>query len=315
MIRTVCRDIDPLQLGLTYSHEHLISSPPEWKAREDPDLVIVDLDKAIEEVGQFAHLGGESLFEASAYDYGRDVRALAKISETCHVNIIACAGFNKGMWFEPMIEGWSYSKLIDHIVSEVLDGIDGTTIKGGCIKFGTGYNSISPAEERVIRAAAKAHRITGAPLHGHTEVGTMAREQIEILAEEGVDMAHVAFCHVARNPDNWYLRKIAQSGAFLCFDGLSKVKYYTEETRIDAILRLCEQGYAQQILLGGDMARQTDLHAYTGGPGLQFILGKWVPRFREELSERGSSTAQIQGTVDSFLVQNPRRYFDMCESY
>ena len=315
MIRTVTGDILPEELGVTYSHEHLISSPPQWKAEEDPDLVITDLDKALEEVRDFRALGGQSLYEASAYDYGRNVGALREISEQTGAHIIATAGFNKGLWFDPMISAWTEEKMESHIVREVTEGIEDTGVRGGCIKFGSGYNSISESEERVIRAAARAHRTTGAPLHGHTEAGTMGLEQLDILRDEGVDLSHVAITHVSRNPDPWYLRKMAERGAFLCFDGLSKVKYHPESVRIDAIIRLCELGYHGQVLIGGDLARKSDLRAYSRGPGLKFILGIWIPRFREELSERRCSAGRVEDIVRALLVDNPRRYFDFVEPY
>jgi predicted metal-dependent phosphotriesterase family hydrolase len=315
MIRTVTGDIPPGELGVTYSHEHLISSPPQWKAEEDPDLVITDVEKALQEVRDFQALGGQSLYEASAYDYGRNVGALHEISEQTGAHIIATAGFNKGLWFDPMISDWTKEKMESHIVREVTEGIEDTGVRGGCLKFGSGYNSISELEERVIRAGARAHRTTGAPLHGHTEAGTMGLEQLDILEDEGVDLSRVAITHVSRNPDPWYLRKMAERGAFLCFDGLSKVKYFPESVRIDAIIRLCWLGYQTQILIGGDLARKSDLHAYSRGPGLRFILESWIPRFREELSERAFSPSKAEHIVRALLVDNPRRYFDFVEPY
>jgi phosphotriesterase-related protein len=277
--------------------------------------VITDVEKALQEVRDFQALGGQSLYEASAYDYGRNVGALHEISEQTGAHIIATAGFNKGLWFDPMISDWTKEKMESHIVREVTEGIEDTGVRGGCIKFGSGYNSISELEERVIRAGARAHRTTGAPLHGHTEAGTMGLEQLDILEDEGVDLSRVAITHVSRNPDPWYLRKMAERGAFLCFDGLSKVKYFPESVRIDAIIRLCWLGYQTQILIGGDLARKSDLHAYSRGPGLRFILESWIPRFREELSERAFSPSKAEHIVRALLVDNPRRYFDFVEPY
>jgi predicted metal-dependent phosphotriesterase family hydrolase len=108
---------------------------------------------------------------------------------------------------------------------------------------------------------------------------------------------------------------MAERGAFLCFDGLSKVKYFPESVRIDAIIRLCWLGYQTQILIGGDLARKSDLHAYSRGPGLRFILESWIPRFREELSERAFSPSKAEHIVRALLVDNPRRYFDFVEPY
>ena len=315
MIRTVTGDIAPEQLGVTYAHEHLIATPPQWMAEKDPDLVILDLDKAIAETEYFRAAGGVSLYEASAWDYGRDAAALKTIAERTGVQIIATAGFNKGLWFRDRAGDWTTEQYEELMVREVTEGIGDTGVRGGVIKFGTGYNSISEAEERVARAAARAHRRTGAPLHSHTEAGTMALEQVEIMREEGVDVRRLAVAHLTRNVDPWYHRQVAATGVFLSFDQLSKVKYGPESDRVDATIALIEAGHLEQLLLGGDLARQSDLYAYERGPGLRFVLETWVPRLRSELAERGYTQSRIEEIVETLLVRNPRRYFSFTAPY
>ncbi|MCT2582291.1 phosphotriesterase family protein [Actinophytocola gossypii] len=315
MIRTVTGDISAGELGFTYSHEHLIGSPPRWKVEQDPDLEILDEDKALAETLIAREVGVRSMYEASAWDYGRDPAALRRISERTGVRIIACAGFNKGEWFDDLIADWPVERLTEQIVADVTEGMNGTDVRGGVIKFGTGYNHISPVEERVIRAAARAHRSTGATLHGHTETGTMALEQIDILREEGVDLRRVGFVHLTRNPDPFLHRQIAAQGAYLCYDGFSKIKYLPESTRIDCLLAVVEAGHADRLLIGGDLARRTDLESYTGGPGLRYIAGRWLPRLREDLADRGYSGDRIEELVRQLFVTNPAAYFDMVEPY
>jgi 5-phospho-D-xylono-1,4-lactonase len=315
MIRTVTGDIDPTALGFTYSHEHLIGSPPPPTSETDPDLVILDFENALAEAKTAKSVGVRSLYEASAWDYTRNPTALHRISAEAGIQIIGCAGFNKGEWFRERLKDWTIERLEEQIVTDVTIGMDGTGIRGGVIKFGTGYNCISPVEERVIRAAARAHRRTGAPLHSHTEIGTMAPEQIDILRDEGVDLRRVGFVHLLRNPDWWLHKKIAETGAFLCCDGFSKIKYYPESVRIDLIIRLIEAGHQRQILIGGDLARRSDLSSYTGGPGLGYIAGKWLPRFRQELADRNYPSAQIEQICRDLFTANPADYFNMTEPY
>jgi len=38
------------------------------------------------------------------------------------------------------------------VVGEVTTGMDGTDLRGGVVKFGTGYNTISDSEVKVMRA-------------------------------------------------------------------------------------------------------------------------------------------------------------------
>lgn len=314
MIRTVAGDIEPAALGFTYSHEHLISTPPLWMAEQDPDLVILDEERAVAEVEIARSLGVQAIFEASPWDYGRDPRALKRIAERTGVSIIGCAGFNKGQWFDAPLADWPLDRIEEQIVRDVEVGMDGTDVKGGVIKFGTGYNHISPVEERVIRAAARAHRRTGAPLHGHTETGTMAPEQIAILREEGVDLARVGFVHLTRNPDPWLHAQIAETGVYLVYDGFSKIKYGPESVRVDLIARIVEAGHERQLLVGGDLARKSDLAAYTGGPGLGYIAGPFLARLRAELGARLPAN-RVEEIVRRMFVDNPADYFAMTAPY
>lgn len=314
MIRTVTGDIDSEQLGFTYSHEHLLGAPPEHK-RVDQDLVILDEDMALVEARAAVAVGVRSLYEASAWDYSRQPEALRRIARETGLNIIACGGFNKGEWFDELLAEHTVEQLTEQIVADVETGMDGTDVRAGAIKYGTSYNRITPAELRVLKAAARAHRSTGAVLHGHTETGTMALNQLDLLEEEGVDLNRVGIVHLMRNPDSFLHRQIARRGTYLCYDGFAKIKYFPESTRIQVLLDVVEAGHADRVLLGGDLARKTDLTAYTGGPGLHYIAGTWLPRFRAELLERHYSQADIDELERLFFVENPKRYFSFTEPY
>jgi predicted metal-dependent phosphotriesterase family hydrolase len=314
MIRTVTGDIEPDDLGFTYSHEHLLGAPPQHK-RTDDDLVILDEEMALAEARAAVAVGVRSLYEASAWDYSRDPAALRRIAQETGLNIIACGGFNKGEWFDELLADQSIEELTARIVADVQDGMDGTGVRAGAIKFGTSYNRVSPVEDRVLRAAARAHRATGAVLHGHTETGTMALTQLDMLADEGVDLNRVGIVHLMRNPDAFLHKQIARRGTYLCYDGFAKIKYLPESTRIQVILDVVDAGLADRILIGGDLARKTDLTAYTGGPGLHYIAGTWLPRFRAELLERHWSPADVDELVRLFFVENPRRYFSFTDPY
>lgn len=314
MIRTVTGDINSEELGFTYSHEHLLGAPPENK-RVDQDLVILDPGPARIEAQAALDVGVKSLYEASAWDYSRNPEELRRISEETGLQIIACGGFNKGEWFDDLLADRSIEQLQEQIVADVTLGMNGTDVKAGAIKYGTSYNRVTPAEDRVLRAAARAHRATGAVLHGHTETGTMALTQLDMLEEEGVDLNRVGIVHLMRNPDSYLHKKIAARGTYLCYDGFAKIKYFPESTRIHVILDVVEAGYADRILIGGDLARKTDLTAYTGGPGLHYIAGEWLPRFRDELAQRHYSASDIDELVRLFFIENPKRYFSFTEPY
>ena len=317
-IRTLAGDIDPDELGVTYAHDHLFCVPPLWKEKHIDDLLIDDVEASIKDVELFIKAGGQSVYDATAIDYGRDPVALKTISERAGIKIIATAGFNKSvMWpgrmkgqnitFQAWIDARSRGEIRDHIASEITTGLDGTDLRGGVVKFGTGYNTISAAEDKVLRATLDAHKETNAPIHSHTELGTLILEQLKIVRQEGVDPTRLTIAHVDRNPDPWVHAKAAQTGVFMCFDGISRIKYHPESVLIDCILKLVKRGHEKQILIGGDIARRTMYRNYgEGGLGLGYILESWVPRFVEEAGEIGFDGEAL---IHTFMVENPKRAF------
>ncbi len=189
-IRTMLGDIAPEELGVTYSHEHLVCRPAYWQERGEEDLLLDDPEKSKQDVLLFKAAGGKSIVDATAVDYGRDPAAVRKISVETGVQIVGTAGFNKSfLWpvkmpgqeitYRQWIEQASVDELARFVVDEVEKGMNGTDIRAGQVKFGTGYNSIHPLEIKTIRAVARAHHATGAPHPfphriGHNGAGTDA---------------------------------------------------------------------------------------------------------------------------------------------
>lgn len=316
-IRTLLGDIEPKKLGVTYSHEHIVCIPPYWKEKGDVDYLLDDVNKSLAEIKLFKNEGGESIIDATVIDYGREVASVAEISKVSGVNIVGTTGFNKSfLWsakmpgknetFGAWIENSSINDLRDYMVNEIEYGLDSTEFKAGQIKFGTGYNSITSLEIKTIKAAVQAHRITKAPVHAHLEAGTMAIEQIEILKAEGFDMHNISFGHMDRNPDPYIHKKVAQTGAFICFDGLGKVKYHPDSLVIDLIFSLVKNGFQKQILVSGDTARRSYYKSYSEAIGLPFILKSWRPRLIEESNQQGIDGEAL---VKDIFINNPKNCF------
>ncbi|GGE53296.1 phosphotriesterase [Pullulanibacillus camelliae] len=323
-IRTLKGDIQPGELGFTYSHEHIVCRPAYWAERGEDDLLLDDKEKSQLDVQDFKKYGGRSIVDATAVDYGRDVQAVKAISDELDLHIVGTAGFNKSfLWdaqikeelkpiignyttYAEWIEKSSINALTEFVIREVEEGLEGTPFKAGQVKFGTGYNRITPLEEKTLRAVARAHHETKAPMHSHTEAGTMGLEQIELLKSEGVDLQYMSFGHMDRNPDPYYHEQVAKTGAFLSFDGIAKIKYAPESTRIQCILELVNKGYEDQILVSGDTARKTYYKHYDHGLGLEYIIAKWVPRFIDDANRQGFDGEKL---IQKFFVDNPARCF------
>ena len=308
-IQTVLGDIKPTDTGLIYHHEHIISSPPAWIADNDPDLVLDSEEKIVEELGHFKAIGGGTVCDASAIDYGRDVKRVIRVAKKSGMNIISTSGFNKGLYFPEWINKAPAEELEEQLVREVTEGIDGTSARAGQLKFGTSYNHITPEEEKAARAACRAQRRTQAPLFTHTQVGTMGLQQLEIMKDENVNLERACIGHLDRNPDRWYVRKIAGNGAYVSIDQISKAKYYTDEVRVGLIIDLIRAGYQRKILLSADLARKSYLEAYGGGPGFANVAGPFRQRLREQLSEEGFPAHRVEQILEDLFRNNAARFF------
>ena len=309
-IRTVLGDIAPEELGFTDAHEHLILDK-DYVLKLNPDYRLDSVEKSSEEVRSFMAAGGRAVVEMTCLGFGRNVRKLTEIARKTGCHIIASTGFHRPQFY--MDSHWRFfydaDQLARLLIEEIQQGmdqhqyngpiLDRTEARAGVIKIATGYYVIKSEDERVIEAAAIAHRETGAPIVTHTEQGTLGLEQVQRLGALGVDAVHVTVGHYDRNPDFFLHRELAQTGCFLQYDTPSRRKYFPETHFIDLLRKMVEAGHGRQIVWGGDLARPSYQLAYGGAPGLKYILDNFIPRLLQE-----GFTEDILADV---FVNNPAR--------
>lgn len=302
-IQTVLGPIASEELGITYSHDHVLFQPPPLLAQQDPDLCLDSVEAAVEELTHFKAAGGQALVEMSTVDVGRDPEKLRSISQATGVHIIAATGYNKGIFCDPLVAAKTEDEITAEMVRDMMEGMDGTPIRAGVIKAASSKNQMTPSEEKVFRAAAQAHRRTSAPISTHTEAGTVALEQIALLRSLGVKPEHIIIGHLDRKLDWEYHRAVAETGVYMGFDQISKEKYWPDARRIEFIKRLVESGHGHQILLSSDLARKSywPSYGFGNGPGLTYILWRFVPWLLEQ--------GVAREVIDDLLIRNPARAF------
>jgi 5-phospho-D-xylono-1,4-lactonase len=291
-VRTVLGDVEPGSLGPTYCHEHLITAPP---SRFGDDLRLDDEDRAADELERFRGAGGEAIVDATTVEFGRNLSALRRLAERTGVTIVASAGHVSEEYWRGVLDldEPSEADLVAEYVADLSDG-------AGIVKAGTSSGGPTATEEKLLRAAARAQRETGAPITTHTTAGTGAIEQTDVLAAAGADLAHIYIGHLDRLLD-WDLHlELARRGVFLGYDCISKEQYAPDEVRVRFIVRLAEEGHADQICLSGDLARRSYLEAWGGSPGYRYILEGFVGRLR--------SAGLRDETLQALLVENPARF-------
>lgn len=312
IVRTVLGDIDSSVLGRTNAHEHLFIRDGLILTLE-PDFRLDSEANAVSEVADFRSPGGQAIIDASPLGIGRNPEGLVNVSRATGVHVIAVTGFHKPRYY--LDSHWRNRLPVEQIaqlfVEEINGGMDAygfeapfrktTAARAGVIKAASDYQSFKPAVRIGFEAAALAHVETGAPILTHTEMGTMAYQQIEFLLKHGVSPAHVVLSHMDRNPDWMLHRDLAQTGAFLEYDGPGRIKYLPENAVMDLISKMFELHLGSQVLLGGDTARRSYWKAHGGSTGIAYILEQFIPRLHKE----GFLAQQI----DALLVANPARAF------
>lgn len=298
---TVRGAIAPEQMGVTLSHDHLLVDG--WGIRELYDAVLDDEELAVAEAIRYREAGGGTICDPTNIGLRRDPAALRRIGERSGVHVVMGAGWYRERVYPDYVHEELPDQLADRLVDELVRGAEGTGVRPGFIgEIGTERYHVTPPQERVFRAAARAHVRTGVPIMTHTtHWGELAIEQIDLLGEEGVDPSRIVISHLGDRPGIRHWLPIAAKGAWLDVDNLAFIGGYAPlSVRADNVAGLCAEGLAGQIMLSNDICELGQL-AFYGGCGYDNVIVGFVPMLRE----RGVSDDDIH----TMMVVNPSKAF------
>lgn len=298
MVHTVLGDIAPEELGMTLMHEHVWID--RYEITGDYNKRLMDAPLVVRELGGFRAAGGGTICDVTPPGIGRDPRMLQQISRESGLHIIMGSGWYTERFHRDEVARMSVSALAAQLIGEIEQGVDDTGIRPGIIGEIGSSTVMTPAEERALRAAARAQLATGLPLTTHAFGSNVALHQLEVLREEGADFSRVIVGHQDSIDDPDLHETIARSGTWLQFDLLHAENEWEIQRRADLILEVFARGLQDRLLLSHDVCMKSHLKAY-GGRGYTAISEAFVPA----LETRGISEAEVQ----ELLVTNPRRVF------
>jgi phosphotriesterase-related protein len=278
--------------------------------RVNHELLLDDLEKTTAELTGFYAAGGRTLVDAQPIGPERAPRWQQEASQRSGVNIVAASGFHRSIYYEPDHFRFHQTaeQLAERMITEITTGmyeygISGdahpTEIRAGVLKFASDYHLIDAQAQKVAEAVAAAHQKTGAPILTHTEYGTCGMEQIELFDKLGVQPSALLISHLDRNPDPYLHEDVADAGAYLVYDGVSRVKNGPDSLIVSLIRHLTEAGHCSRILLGMDMAKRSMWRSYGGGPGINYLSEVFLVKLRKA----GLGVEQIS----MFTDYNPAR--------
>jgi predicted metal-dependent phosphotriesterase family hydrolase len=316
-IETVNGPIGPEELGMTLMHEHVLTVAPGrffsgGRLDDTVDLAVRALSGLHEfGVGAVVDLTGRSRVAAAP-----DVTALRSVSERTGLHVVLGVSLYKEP-FPSWVGAADIDEVTDHFVALV--EARGAGLLG---EVGTGLDTVTPDEAKCLRAAARVHLRTGRAISTHCTLGTMAREQVDLLTEEGADLNRIVIGHLDLKPDVDEIEGVLRTGVNVAFDTFGKewfdyqvpdssghgggeyVKWAyrrTDQDRITALVELIRRGWDRQLVLSSDISgREAYLNPETHGQwGYAFLFQRILPAIRRAGVEEPS--------IRRMMIDNPTR--------
>lgn len=321
-VNSVLGPIKPQALGRTLIHEHLLAAYTGWQM----DAIAEPYDqekyariciKAIEEAKEF---GVKTIVDATPNDGYRDPELYKTVSLETGVNIICSTGF----YSEPLgatgyfkhrygLSGDStriVKEMYEILMKEISDGIGGSTVKPGVIKVGSSKGEITPYEQMVFEAAARAHKESGLPIITHTDAGTMGPQQAQFLISRGVDPKRLMIGHMCGSANILYHMEVLKQGVYVSFDRFGLSPIMPDTIRTATIIALVSLGYENKIMMSHDSCMNWLGQAPPFPEAIRPLLANWnlTNIFKNILPAlRGAHITEEQ--INTIMVANPRRLF------
>ena len=308
-VRTITGDVQPEALGRTLIHEHLCVDWGDLLGR--PKVLDFDrdemADRMVAKMVELYAAGIGAMTECTPIGTGRYLDLFHDVARRSPVKIVCSTGFFHESW-APMhlyAQLMNIDQMAALFIREINEGMGETLLKAGLIKCATGEGQITPKEEEVLRAAARAHKQTGCPIITHTTNG-LGAEQLDIFESEGVAPDEVILSHIGCESDAIEAsERVLDRGANVSFDRIGMVKaFFEDEYWLDVVGNAINKGYIDQIMLSHDAA--VFAHGYEAASGADvwddytYVISQFVPKLQE-------SHGVTDGQVDTMFITNPQR--------
>lgn len=310
-------------MGRVLMHEHVFILSPEIvqnypEGWGDEDARVAD---AVQRLTELKRSGIDTIVDPTALGLGRFIPRIVRLAQQLELNIVVATGLytfdNLPFYFGQRLPGTGpdgSDPMVDMFVRDITEGIADTGVKAGIIKCATDRPGLTTDVERVLRACAKTHRITGVPITTHTHAASQrGLDQQRIFLEEGVDLSRVVIGHCGDSEDLDYLTAVLDGGSVLGMDRFGIDGLLTTEKRVAVVAELCRRGHADQMVLSHDCSCYLDwIPGEVPPPGMPnwhylHISRDVLPMLRAA----GVTDAQ----VDEMLVHTPRRLFEHAGPY
>jgi phosphotriesterase-related protein len=297
-------------------HEHVFVMTTEvqanFKTDWDEERNVTD---AIAKLTALKEAGIDTIADPTVVGLGRYIPRIVEIAKQIDLNIVVATGVytynDLPKYFTlrgPFMGLDRPDPMVDMFVTDITAGIGDTGVRAAFLKCAIDEPGMLPGVERILRAVAKAHLRTGAPIMVHTHPGTERGLEVhKVLQEEGVVPSAVCLAHSGDSGDPDHLSHLADLGYLLGMDRFGVDMYLPFEKRVEMVAELIRRGYGERMALAHDASCYFDWvepSMLEAAPNWNFLhISKDV---LPALRDLGVTDAQI----DTLLVDNPRRWFE-----
>jgi phosphotriesterase-related protein len=313
-VHTVQGPVEADELGLTLVHEHVRfrdeAVEEQWPGRYDEQL---ELDAALLAVNHAKDRGVRTIVDPTAMFGGRDVNFMKRVADQTGVRIVACTGIYSYDYLPHYFENRDIDVMADHFVEDIEVGCQGTEIRAAFLKCAADAAGVTEHVEKIHRACARASLQTGAPIMAHSmpAVGTGPR-QVEIFAEEGVDMAKVQIAHCGDTDDLGYIEGLIDSGVYVGLDRYGLEMYLPIDKRNATAAELLRRGHAERLMISQDFCASIDWFPPEAAQAFedQGAIRNWSMTlvFDEVVPALREAGAMDDGSFQTVFVENPKRW-------
>jgi phosphotriesterase-related protein len=313
-VNSVSGPLDTTDLGFTLMHEHIIVESPGVRENFPIFDRQAEIESAVQKLKEAMSAGVKTLVDLTPADW-RDIPLVKEVVARSGMQVIVATGI---YWEVPhhfrSTSGRSIDYIADLFVRDIRDGISDTGVRAGIIKCATDEPGVTPDVERILRASAKAHRLTGVPISTHTHAASqVGLKQQDVFVSEGVDLSRVVIGHSGDSEDTDYLRKLCDRGSYIGMDRFGVDIFLPTDKRVATIATMCELGYARKIVLSHDAACY---FGWADSALRQQLVPNWHFRHIPDdvipaLRDAGVTEEQIR----EMTVDNPRRIFEQQGAY
>lgn len=238
------------QLGMILPHEHVfvdlrLPGTPGYAEAEEAAVVAL----MAPEIEKIKALGITALVECSTGGVGRRADMDLAVSRATNFPIVVPTGNYREPWIPEWVKTATESELEAWMLKELTERFDEADYKAGWIKLSAGDDGITPLEAKILRAAARAARQTGAVIGSHTIKGRVVMDQLDIIEAEGYRADRFISIHTQAEKDFGLNLAVAERGAWIEYDNIGWVD---DGELLPLILKVLEAGRGKQLLLSHD---------------------------------------------------------------